>query len=274
MPTLKLFDTLTALPLFKGMGHDELSRLAGRTKFDFIKLQAGRMAVCCGQPTGRLLMLAGGPAAGKDLLCRRRLLHNRRDRRALYHRARTPLRPPPGAGEHVHGPGRLQPHSHQQSRGGTPLRRVHSLQAQPAQPAGHRGAEAHRKAMARPALRPAPPHSQLRVSALPYAQGAQAGKHTHGTPGGRGERQPPRRVPRTQVHARRGPNRAGARADNHPRHRAAHRRAEVARHRQPAGNLPGHGGSRRKSTATSHAYIAPPTRGFFRAHPPLPWPPT
>ena len=58
MPTLKLFDTLTALPLFKGMGHDELSRLAGRTKFDFIKLQAGRMAVCCGQPTGRLLAIS------------------------------------------------------------------------------------------------------------------------------------------------------------------------------------------------------------------------
>ncbi len=65
MPTLKLFDTLTALPLFKGMGHDELSRLAGRTKFDFIKLQAGRMAVCCGQPTGRLLMLAGGRLQAK-----------------------------------------------------------------------------------------------------------------------------------------------------------------------------------------------------------------
>ncbi len=60
MPTLRLFHTLLGFPLFKGMGHEELERLAGRTKFDFLKLAAGTEAARRGDAGGRLLMLAGG----------------------------------------------------------------------------------------------------------------------------------------------------------------------------------------------------------------------
>ena len=45
MATLQLFDQLLQFPLFQGMSRDDLSQVAGHTKFDFVKLQAGRLLV-------------------------------------------------------------------------------------------------------------------------------------------------------------------------------------------------------------------------------------
>lgn len=60
MPVLKLYDTLLEFPLFKGMGHEELSMLVSRTKLEFIKLQKESETVRKNIHDNRLLLLING----------------------------------------------------------------------------------------------------------------------------------------------------------------------------------------------------------------------
>lgn len=60
MGTLGQYDKLTALPLFMGMGRDELEHIVARTTFDFRKAHAGSTIVREGDKSGQLLLLTDG----------------------------------------------------------------------------------------------------------------------------------------------------------------------------------------------------------------------
>ena len=59
----KLYDTLLNLPLFLGMSRADLLQIAGHTKFDFQKIEAGETLTEIGEPYHRLLFLLSGEVA-------------------------------------------------------------------------------------------------------------------------------------------------------------------------------------------------------------------
>lgn len=60
MATLQLFDQLLQYPLFQGMSRENLSQVAGHTKFDFIKFPAGRPVVREDEACEHLFFLLSG----------------------------------------------------------------------------------------------------------------------------------------------------------------------------------------------------------------------
>jgi len=60
MEPLGLYGKLSALPLFVGMGRDELEHIVAHTKFDFAKAEVGETIVGDGDKCGRLLLLTDG----------------------------------------------------------------------------------------------------------------------------------------------------------------------------------------------------------------------
>lgn len=61
--TGRLLGLLSGTPLFTGMSVDELQRVVGKTKIDFIKVEPGHVVVRQGDKCGQLLMLIGGSLA-------------------------------------------------------------------------------------------------------------------------------------------------------------------------------------------------------------------
>lgn len=57
-----MYHTLARIPLFTGMGLDELQRIVGKTKIDFLKFHEGEAIVRQGDKCGRLLVLISGTA--------------------------------------------------------------------------------------------------------------------------------------------------------------------------------------------------------------------
>ena len=60
MANLQLFDQLLQFPLFQGMSRDDLSRVAGHTRFGFVKHPARQTVVTAGDTVGSLLFLLSG----------------------------------------------------------------------------------------------------------------------------------------------------------------------------------------------------------------------
>lgn len=60
MPNLQLYDKLLQFPLFQGMSRDDLMQVVTRTKFDFVKIPAGKRVVKEGEPCDRLYFLVNG----------------------------------------------------------------------------------------------------------------------------------------------------------------------------------------------------------------------
>lgn len=56
----RLLDLLSVTPLFTGMSVDELRRVVGKAKIDFIKVDPGHVVVRQGDKCGQMLMLIGG----------------------------------------------------------------------------------------------------------------------------------------------------------------------------------------------------------------------
>ena len=60
MPTLQLYDQLLQFPLFLGMSRDNLAKVAGHTKFGFMKCKQGEVIVKEGAPCTQLHFLLSG----------------------------------------------------------------------------------------------------------------------------------------------------------------------------------------------------------------------
>lgn len=60
MATLQLYDQLLQFPLFQGMSRDDLARVAGHTKFGFLKFANGQTIVNEDDPCTRLYFLLSG----------------------------------------------------------------------------------------------------------------------------------------------------------------------------------------------------------------------
>ncbi len=60
MATLQLYDHLLQFPLFQGMSRDNLARVVGHTKFDFLKFGAGQVIVREDDPSAHLCFLLSG----------------------------------------------------------------------------------------------------------------------------------------------------------------------------------------------------------------------
>ena len=60
MPTLQLYDQLLQFPLFLGMSRDNLSKVAGHTKFGFMKCKDGEIIVKEDAPCTQLYFLLSG----------------------------------------------------------------------------------------------------------------------------------------------------------------------------------------------------------------------
>ena len=60
MATLQLYDHLLQFPLFQGMSRDNLARIVGHTKFDFLKFAAGQVIVREDDPSAHLYFLLSG----------------------------------------------------------------------------------------------------------------------------------------------------------------------------------------------------------------------
>lgn len=60
MPALQLYDKLLQFPLFQGMGRGDLMQVVARTRFDFVKIAAGKRLVREGEPCDRLYFLVNG----------------------------------------------------------------------------------------------------------------------------------------------------------------------------------------------------------------------
>ena len=60
MPTLQLYDHLLQFPLFQGMSRDNLAKVAGHTKFGFMKYGAGQTVVKDEEPCIQLYFLLSG----------------------------------------------------------------------------------------------------------------------------------------------------------------------------------------------------------------------
>ena len=65
MQTLQIYDRLLQFPLFQGLGINDLTHIAGHTKFDFRKYAAGKRIIQEGQICNELLLLTNG----KLLVC-------------------------------------------------------------------------------------------------------------------------------------------------------------------------------------------------------------
>lgn len=59
-PSLQIYDQLLQFPLFQGMSRDDLEIVAGHTRFDFVKVSAGRQVVRAGDSCRRLHFLVCG----------------------------------------------------------------------------------------------------------------------------------------------------------------------------------------------------------------------
>ena len=57
---LQIYDKLLELPLFLGIGMDDLTHIVEVTKFEFIKLRAGKTVVSENQPCEQLYFLMDG----------------------------------------------------------------------------------------------------------------------------------------------------------------------------------------------------------------------
>ena len=57
---MQLYDQLLQFPLFQGMSHDDLSRVAGHTKFNFMKMAAGRNVITADEPCTQFFFLLSG----------------------------------------------------------------------------------------------------------------------------------------------------------------------------------------------------------------------
>ncbi len=60
MATIQLYDKLLQFQLFQGMGRGELMQVVSKTKFDFIKVAAGKRIVKEGERCDRMLLLMNG----------------------------------------------------------------------------------------------------------------------------------------------------------------------------------------------------------------------
>lgn len=60
MPTLQLYDQLLQFPLFLGMSRDNLAKVAGHTKFGFMKCKQGEIIVKEDSPCNQLHFLLSG----------------------------------------------------------------------------------------------------------------------------------------------------------------------------------------------------------------------
>ncbi len=60
MATIQLYDKLLQFQLFQGMGRGELMQVVSKTKFDFIKVSAGKRIVKEGDRCDRMLLLMNG----------------------------------------------------------------------------------------------------------------------------------------------------------------------------------------------------------------------
>ncbi|EFA43718.1 cyclic nucleotide-binding domain protein [Hallella bergensis DSM 17361] len=60
MEDFGLYRKLITLPLFVGMGKDELERIIARIKFDFLKVMSGENIVSEGEKSGQLMLLVDG----------------------------------------------------------------------------------------------------------------------------------------------------------------------------------------------------------------------
>ncbi len=60
MQTLQIYDRLLQFPLFLGLGMDDLTHIAGHTRFDFRKYAAGKRIVGEGQICNEILLLTNG----------------------------------------------------------------------------------------------------------------------------------------------------------------------------------------------------------------------
>ena len=60
MPTLQLYDQLLQFPLFQGMSRDDLAKIAGHTKFGFMKCRQGEVIVKEDTPCSQLHFLLSG----------------------------------------------------------------------------------------------------------------------------------------------------------------------------------------------------------------------
>lgn len=60
MPTLQLYDQLLQFPLFQGMSRDNLAKVAGHTKFGFMKCKEGEVIVKEYAPCTKLYFLLSG----------------------------------------------------------------------------------------------------------------------------------------------------------------------------------------------------------------------
>ena len=57
---MEIYDRLLQFTLFQGMSHADLMQVAGHTKFEFLKLQAGKRLVKEGEPCTHLFFLTSG----------------------------------------------------------------------------------------------------------------------------------------------------------------------------------------------------------------------
>lgn len=57
---MQLYDQLLQFPLFQGMSHDDLAKVAGHTKFDFMKMASGRNVVAADEPCTQFIFLLSG----------------------------------------------------------------------------------------------------------------------------------------------------------------------------------------------------------------------
>lgn len=60
MPTIQLYDKLLQFSLFQGMSHADLLQIVARTRFDFVKLPAGKRVIKEGDNCDRLFFLING----------------------------------------------------------------------------------------------------------------------------------------------------------------------------------------------------------------------
>lgn len=60
MQTLQIYDRLLQFPLFFGLGMDDLTHIAGHTRFDFRKYAAGKRIVNEGQSCNEIMLLTNG----------------------------------------------------------------------------------------------------------------------------------------------------------------------------------------------------------------------
>lgn len=66
MATFQIYEQLLQFPLFQGMSRDDLEIIAGHTRFDFVKMAAGRPVVKAGDGCTQLFFLINGTVKVKS----------------------------------------------------------------------------------------------------------------------------------------------------------------------------------------------------------------